>query len=266
MWLGARIAPPQGIVCGTLTRQRQTAAACIEGAGWLPRVAAVDAGFDEHDQDHLIAHAFPEFADRRLLAARLRASDHPRREFHALFERAFGRWLRRETPAGSGPTWAQFRQRCMASLQRVADACGPGQSALVVTSADRRHLPGIGRVARRPRPDLAHAAVQCVDHAATDPTRTDQPEHVQQRGPPRGDACRAAVAQLSLSRTRPARCILREHPAMAARPIRRVDVDGHTLRVGVKRGEGTSQPRTARAADAGPGLHPGRDRARVAAP
>ncbi|HTT13397.1 MAG TPA: histidine phosphatase family protein [Burkholderiaceae bacterium] len=135
MWLGARIAPPQGIVCGTLTRQRQTAAACIEGAGWLPRVAAVDAGFDEHDQDHLIAHAFPEFADRRLLAARLRASDHPRREFHALFERAFGRWLRRETPAGSGPTWAQFRQRCMASLQRVADACGPGQSALVVTSA-----------------------------------------------------------------------------------------------------------------------------------
>lgn len=134
-WLGARIAPPQVIVSGTLKRQLQTVAGCIEGAGWTALSASADPGFDEHDPDDLIAHAFPQFADRPTLAAWLRASDHPRRAFQSLFERAFDSWLRGETPSGGGLTWAQFRQRCMASLRRVAEGCGSGQSAVVVTSA-----------------------------------------------------------------------------------------------------------------------------------
>ena len=134
-WLGARIAPPEPFISGSLKRQRQTAAACIEGAGWNSVVVSVDQGFDEHDQDDLIAHAFPQFADRPTLAKFLRASDHPRRAFHSLFERALARWLRGETPSGGGMTWVQFRQRCLASLQRVAENCGSGQSAVVVTSA-----------------------------------------------------------------------------------------------------------------------------------
>jgi broad specificity phosphatase PhoE len=133
-WLGARIAPPQAIVCGTLKRQLQTAAACIEGADWTAPAASVYQGFDEHDHDKLIVQAFPQFADRAALAAWLRASEHPRRAYHSLFERAFDGWLRGEAQSEDGLTWAQFRQRCMAALQRVADACGPGQSAVVVTS------------------------------------------------------------------------------------------------------------------------------------
>src|SRR5215467_5295520 len=77
-WLGARITPKL-IVCGTLKRQRQTVAGCLEGAAWTALSASFDPGFDEHDQDDLIAHAFPPFADRTTLAAWLRASDHPRR-------------------------------------------------------------------------------------------------------------------------------------------------------------------------------------------
>jgi len=134
-WLGARIAPPQSIVSGTLKRQQQSVAGCIEGAAWTSLTVSLDPGFDEHDQDDLIAHAFPQFADRPTLAAWLRASDHPRRAFHSLFERAFGSWLRGETSARGGLTWAKFRERCMASLQRVAAGCDSGQSAVVVTSA-----------------------------------------------------------------------------------------------------------------------------------
>jgi len=133
-WLGARIAPPQVFVCGTLKRQRQTAAAVVEGAGWTALEASVDQGFDEHDQDDLVGHAFPQFADRRALAAHLRSSEHPRRVFHSLFERAFDGWLR-GVPQTGGLTWVQFRQRCVAALQRVADACGSGHVAVVVTSA-----------------------------------------------------------------------------------------------------------------------------------
>jgi broad specificity phosphatase PhoE len=133
-WLGARIAPPQTIVSGKLKRQVQSAAACIEGAGWSSLVPSVDEGFDEHNHDDLITRTFPRFADRAALAAWLRASDHPRREYHALFERAFDGWLRGEARSEGGLTWVEFRQRCMASLQRVADRCRSGQSAIVVTS------------------------------------------------------------------------------------------------------------------------------------
>jgi len=133
-WLGTRFAPPRAIFSGTLKRQRETAAWCIEGAAWPSLEVSIDAGFDEHDQDNLIAQAFPQFADRAALAAWLRASEHPRRAFHSLFERAFDGWLRGATPA-SGTTWVQFRQRCLASLQKVADGCDSGQAAVIVTSA-----------------------------------------------------------------------------------------------------------------------------------
>jgi broad specificity phosphatase PhoE len=133
-WLAARMPPPQVIVSGTLRRQRQTVAACIEGAGWNSLVASIDEGFDEHDHDALIMEAFPQWADRAALAAWLRASEHPRRAYHSLFERAFDGWLRGEARSEGGMTWVQFRQRCMTALQRIAETCGSGQSAVVVTS------------------------------------------------------------------------------------------------------------------------------------
>src|SRR5262249_30902886 len=88
-WLGARIAPPHSVVSGSLKRQRQTVVGCLEGAAWTSIAASVDEGFDEHDQNDLIGHAFPEFADRRALAAWLRTQEHARRAFHSRFERAF---------------------------------------------------------------------------------------------------------------------------------------------------------------------------------
>jgi broad specificity phosphatase PhoE len=133
-WFAPRMAPPQVIVSGTLQRQRQTVAACIEGAGWKSAVPLIDEGFDEHDHDALIMESFPQWADRAALAAWLRASENPRRAYHSLFERAFAGWLRGEARSEGGMTWPQFKQRCMTALQRVADACGSGQSAVVVTS------------------------------------------------------------------------------------------------------------------------------------
>lgn len=133
-WLGRRMPRPAAVVCGTLRRQIQTAASCIEGAGWTGLASAVDAGFDEHDHDGLIVRLEPRFADRAELAAWLRTTEQPRRAYQELFERAFDAWLRGQARSEGGITWAQFRQRCIDALQRVASACGSGQSALVVTS------------------------------------------------------------------------------------------------------------------------------------
>lgn len=133
-WLGARGEPPKLVASGTLKRQAETAAVCVAAAPWPGLEVSVDGGFDEYSHHDLFAQAYPHLADPAALGAHLRASAQPRREFQSLFERAFAGWLRGDTQGAGGLTWAGFRQRCMASLQRVAGECGSGQHALVVTS------------------------------------------------------------------------------------------------------------------------------------
>jgi broad specificity phosphatase PhoE len=133
-WLGGRGREPQLVVSGTLRRQADTAGACVAAAGWRGVALAVDGGFDEYSHHELFARAYPELAAPAALAGHLRASADPRREFQALFERAFGRWLSGELAGEGGVTWHGFRQRCVVALDRVAAGLASGQRAVVVTS------------------------------------------------------------------------------------------------------------------------------------
>ena len=132
-WLAAHGPAPRRVASGTLQRQRDTAAACIDAAGWS-LMPTVDAGFDEYSHHDLFAQAYPHLAEPAALGAHLRASAQPRHEFQALFESAFAGWLRGDTEGANGLTWARFRERCMAALERVAAACGSGERAVVVSS------------------------------------------------------------------------------------------------------------------------------------
>jgi broad specificity phosphatase PhoE len=131
-WLAPRMGTPAALVSGALQRQRQTAQACAEAAGWPAALLAVDAGFDEYTHEDLFSCLGPAWADHAAVAAHLRTVQHPRREFHALFERALAAWL--AGAAGSGRSWAQFRESCGAALRRVAARLGSGQAAVVVSS------------------------------------------------------------------------------------------------------------------------------------
>jgi len=133
-WLGGRGQPPRRVVSGTLRRQADTAAACVAAAGWRGVELSVDDGFDEYSHHDLFARAYPELAEPAALAAHLRASAEPRREFQALFERAFGRWLSGDLEPEGGVTWAGFRQRCIAALGRVTAGLASGQRVVIVTS------------------------------------------------------------------------------------------------------------------------------------
>jgi broad specificity phosphatase PhoE len=133
-WLGPRVPPPRVVASGPLRRQLHTARTCIASAGWAPREPEMDEGFDECNPQVLIAQIRPDLADPAKLGAFLRASQHPRREFHALFERAFASWLTGRTRGQGGLDWTQFKTRATASLRRVAAALGSGECAVIVTS------------------------------------------------------------------------------------------------------------------------------------
>ena len=130
-WL-ARGVEPAAIMSGALARQADTARFLAQAAGWATPVE-IDPDFDEYRHEDLFAAAFPEFADHAALAAHVAKAPHPRAAFQQLFEQAFARWLGGATAKG-GLSWAGFRARALAATRRVAQRCGRGESAVVVTS------------------------------------------------------------------------------------------------------------------------------------
>lgn len=133
-WLGPRSRKPVVAISGRLRRQAHTLAACIESAGWEGLEVPQDPGFDEYSDLDLFGQAFPDLVDRAAMTARLRKSANPRREFHQMFEVALARWLAGDARSDGGLTWEAFRQRCMASLEKVSASCGSGECAVVATS------------------------------------------------------------------------------------------------------------------------------------
>lgn len=130
-WLGPRMPAPAVVACGGLQRQRHTADACVQAAGWSTPIDT-DADFDEYTHEDLFSCLEPSWSDWAATSAHLRSVDNPRRVFHQLFERGLDAWL--AGAAGTGLSWAQFRTRCGAALHRVAARLGSGESAVVVSS------------------------------------------------------------------------------------------------------------------------------------
>jgi broad specificity phosphatase PhoE len=123
-WL-ARIRQPVGqVVCGRLKRHQQTAASCL--ARWLAEDVAPgwaeDAGFDEFDYREILARSHPELAEPGALERHLKASANARRDFQAVFAASVQRWMAGHHDGEYLESWPQFRRRCIAALERHAEA------------------------------------------------------------------------------------------------------------------------------------------------
>ncbi len=147
-WLAQRGERYDHVVMGSLRRHAQTAQACLAELGGRAAEARIDADLNEYEADGMIARLRPEFADKAAMKAWLAHSDNPRKAFQSVFADAFARWTAAAHPEDYAISWADFRARALGAVQRVAEACGSGQNALVFTSGGPitgiiQHLLGI---------------------------------------------------------------------------------------------------------------------------
>jgi broad specificity phosphatase PhoE len=109
---------PVSVVHGAMKRQRDTATAMAEAAGW-DVVPALDEGWDEFDHLAVVARA----------AEGLDGLD--RRGFQRVFEEATARWVSGEHDADYAEPWSGFVTRVGAALDR---ACAGDGVTVVATS------------------------------------------------------------------------------------------------------------------------------------
>ncbi len=123
-WLAERDVSPTAVIHGGMRRQRDTALAMAEGAGWGGIEPVVDLGWDEFDHVGMVA-SYPDLPDDLDLT--------DRRAFQQVFEEATAHWTAGE-PGDFSETYADFEARVVAALDRATGSAGPGGTVVVVSS------------------------------------------------------------------------------------------------------------------------------------
>lgn len=125
-----RVPAPDLVVCGALQRHRQTAEACLAAMG-LPGTWTEDAGFNEYDHIEIVNR----YLSPQEVTARLSSAPDRGQAFEKLFVEALQRWQDAAHHAEYAEHWPAFRDRCLAALDRLAQAVAGGKrNALVFTS------------------------------------------------------------------------------------------------------------------------------------
>lgn len=119
-WLAERGVVADVVLSGEMRRQRETAQALCEAAGWSAPVA-VDAGWNEFDHRAVVA-SFPRSDDT--------VDPHA---FQDLFRAAVARWAAGEHD-DVPETFADFARRSAAALERACAGAGPGGTVVVSSS------------------------------------------------------------------------------------------------------------------------------------
>ena len=131
--LCGRVPKVDHVVCGGMTRHRQTAEACLLamqlGTAWDE-----DTGWNEYDHEEVIERFEPRYADPLLLLDEMKAAADPHRAFQHMFSRAVARWIGGEHDAEYREPWSGFSARVNEALQRLVQRMEPSQTALVFTS------------------------------------------------------------------------------------------------------------------------------------
>jgi broad specificity phosphatase PhoE len=176
-WLGERGVAPSAIVHGDLRRQRDTAVAIAEGAGWSSLDPGLDQGWDEFDHLGMVA-AYPDLPD----------GEPDRREFQDLFEKAAARWTSGEHD-GYPESYADFVARVRAALDRATGTAGPGGTVVVVSSGGPiavacaelldpgADAPGVARLWQRFNTMIVNSSVSRVVVGSTGPRLLTFNEH-----------------------------------------------------------------------------------------
>jgi broad specificity phosphatase PhoE len=123
-WLAGAGIEPDAVLHGAMRRQRDTATAMADGAGWTVE-PAIDEGWNEFDHLGVVARGLESLDD----AQREALGD--RRGFQRAFEDATARWAGGAHDAEYDESWPAFVARVDAALTR---ACARDGATVVVTS------------------------------------------------------------------------------------------------------------------------------------
>ena len=120
--------------CGAMRRQRDTAAALLEGLA-APPALTVMPGWEEYDSAAIIQALLPcLLQDDPSLEASLPAMYQDRRAFQKVYEAAMRRWVAGGHDLGTVETWRAFQDRALKALGRVLAPHQGGKTVLVVSS------------------------------------------------------------------------------------------------------------------------------------
>lgn len=121
------------VVCGAMTRHRQTAEAAL-GAMGLDLVPQVDPRWDEFDHEEVIVRHKPSYRSKTVMVADLARKGDPRHQFQLVFDDALARWTAGENDADYAEPWTEFVDRARAGLDALADEAAAAKNVLVFTS------------------------------------------------------------------------------------------------------------------------------------
>lgn len=122
---------------GGMRRHAQTAEACLDTLSAELRPEAgldTDHGFREYDHVEMLLRYEPRMQTPAFLKALFMDSAHPRREFQKIFLGAFARWIGGQHDADYAETWPDFRNRCLAALERCMAASKNSEHIVIFTS------------------------------------------------------------------------------------------------------------------------------------
>jgi len=119
------------VVCGTLVRQRDTAAAVANGAH---RDLTVDPRWDEYDDGDILTHHSTTSA-RQSRPAGSETEVVSQHEFQDLLEQALLSWIAAGSASDTAESWPAFTARVTGALADVAAGLPRGGTAFVCTSA-----------------------------------------------------------------------------------------------------------------------------------
>ncbi|MDI6099506.1 histidine phosphatase family protein [Actinoplanes sp. NEAU-A12] len=125
---------PDLVLCGSLRRQRETAAGLLDGLGDPAVDVRADAGWDEFDFQHVVEVHRPAYRDRAVLAAELARSEQPARAFQEIFEAATGRWSSGGFDGEYTESYPAFRQRIAGALERAGELLREHRDIVAVSS------------------------------------------------------------------------------------------------------------------------------------
>lgn len=130
--LAGRVGDVDLVVCGAMTRHRQTAEAAM-GAMGLELTPQTDPRWNEFDHEQVIVRHKPSYRSKTVMVADLARKGDPRRQFQLLFDDALARWTAGEKDDEYQEPWGGFVERVMAGMSALAEEPA-AQNVLVFTS------------------------------------------------------------------------------------------------------------------------------------
>src|SRR5580704_15424810 len=132
-WLSASGRHFDRVITGTLRRHRQTADECFAGRADAVR-RSEDPGLNEYDHREMLQRYDPRLATPEAVRGVIDAQPNPRRAFQALFAAAFARWVSGEHDGEYVESFAAFRDRVLAALERLVATAARSDRLIVFTS------------------------------------------------------------------------------------------------------------------------------------